>query len=161
MTSKSTFQLWLLSLTLDPYFCLLDISTWITYRYLKLNMLSSSSNLFALHFLSWLMMSHLPSHPGWEAWSHPRSLCLFCFHTHFISHQDLWILTTRTTQIIIDLTFPIPTSTPWVIWEKKPSLLDCGSLVRTAGPGMWHTDCFVNASMLLILLGTHTYTIIS
>ena len=35
----------LTSLTLDPYFCLLDISTWTTYRYLKLNILSFSSNL--------------------------------------------------------------------------------------------------------------------
>ena len=94
-----------------------------------------------LHFLSWLTMSPPPQVGQHGVIQNPY--IFFISIPHFIGHQDLWILTAHTTEIITDLTFPIPHLYSLMIWEQKLTPLDCGSLACTTGPGTCHTDCFV------------------
>lgn len=81
ITSSSTFQSWLLSLALDPYFCLLDLSIWITYTFLKTqHIVFLFQSAIAIAF-SFLVNDASPTQlPSWEAWSLPSSLGFFGSH---------------------------------------------------------------------------------
>lgn len=118
--------------------------------------------LLPLNFLSWLILCHPPSHPGWKALNRePRSLCLFCSHSPF--HQSPRSVDPYYTYYMDHCLPDHPTPYLHSMSDLRAAIMsDCGSSAHIIGPDTWHSDYFVNTLvLLLILLDTYKFIIIS